>query len=73
MINYAEFKFNKKIYDFFYFSLFSQKAYSCLVEHQCSAENSLGNAAVINNKNSTADATYYHTTNNFPIWKPIII
>jgi hypothetical protein len=43
------------------------------VEHQCSAENSLGNAAVINNENSTADETYYPTTINFPVWKPIIV
>ena len=38
------------------------------MEHQCSAENSLGNNAVINNENSTGDTTYYHTTNNFPVW-----
>jgi hypothetical protein len=43
------------------------------VEQQCSAENSLGNAVVINNENSTGDATYYHTTNNFPVLKPIIV
>ena len=57
---------------FFGFTNFSQKAYAHLVEHQCSAENSLGNDAVINNENSTPDVTN-HTTNNFPVWKPIIV
>ena len=43
------------------------------MKHQCSAENSLEITALINNKNSTGDATYYHTTNNFPVWQPTII
>lgn len=53
---------------FWFLKFFSQNAYSHLVEHQCSAENSVGNAAVINNENTTADATYSHTTNNFLVW-----
>jgi hypothetical protein len=57
---------------FFYFSIVSQNIYLHLMEHQCSAENCLGHAAFINNKN-IVDATHCHTTKNFPVWQPTII
>jgi len=61
MINYAELKFNKKSMISWFLDFFTEGLFT----HQCSAENSLGNAAVINNENSTADATYYPKLTTF--------